>query len=184
MCNKSTTSSVECRIQVNTHFYETIHTHCSGFCVTSWGDKWRINNWAVLFDSLVGMRSWNIMENEDKNRKAQTPMASWGNWCYINTEFFPKWYRTFVEFSKFNEFRESVKSLTYKLGSIWGSCFLSVSYMGCVITSWSLTQEVAGSNNIFFATIFSMNSVKAFRKTQLCLVRCRQWFWAPVCQIH
>ena len=39
------------------------------------------------------------------------------------------------KFSGFSEFNESIKSLKHELLAVW-------------LLSWSLTQEVAGSNNI------------------------------------
>ena len=48
------------------------------------------------------------------------------------------------KFSEFSEFRESDKSLKHELGSIERSSLLPVSCW-----RWSLTQEVAGLNNLF-----------------------------------
>ena len=39
-----------------------------------------------------------------------------------NMGVFPKWSRTFIEFSEFSKFRESDKSLKHELGSIKRSC--------------------------------------------------------------
>ena len=36
----------------------------------------------------------------------------------FNNGVFPKWSRTFLEFSEFGEFRESDKSLRHEMGSI------------------------------------------------------------------
>ena len=53
---------------------------------------------------------------------------------------FPKWSRTFIEFS---EFRESDKSLKHELGQLKDHvCYL------CTVGCWSLIPEVAGSNNL------------------------------------
>ena len=50
------------------------------------------------------------------------------------------------KFFEFGEFKQSYKSLKHELVSIEASsCYLD----GTVITSWSPTQEVAGSNNPF-----------------------------------
>ena len=56
-----------------------------------------------------------------------------------NNGVFPKWSRTFTEFS---EFRETDKSPKHELGSIKDP----ISHMclaGTVVACWSLTQEVA-----------------------------------------
>ena len=68
----------------------------------------------------------------------------------------------------------------------WGQLNDPVYYpylVGCVVTSWSLTQEVAGSDNFFYKNFVTefyefsdisfffikkiMNSVKTFGETQL-----------------
>ena len=56
-----------------------------------------------------------------------------------NIGVFPKWTRTFIEFSEFSKFREFNKSLKHELGSIYRSHRSQVSY-------WSLTQEVECSS--------------------------------------
>ena len=49
--------------------------------------------------------------------------------------------------SEFSEFREYDKSLKHEMGSILRS-FLYRCLTGAVVASWSLTQEVAISNNV------------------------------------
>ena len=51
------------------------------------------------------------------------------------------------KFSEFSEFREYDKSLKHEMGSILRS-FLYRCLTGAVVASWSLTQEVAISNNV------------------------------------
>ena len=56
---------------------------------------------------------------------------------------FPKWCRTFIEFSKFCEFRESDKSVKHELAQFkYPASHMCLA--GAVVASWSLTQEVAG----------------------------------------
>ena len=51
------------------------------------------------------------------------------------------------------EFRESAKSPRNELGSIYRSCLLP--FLGvAVMASRSLTQKIAGSNNLFKCNIF------------------------------
>ena len=57
-----------------------------------------------------------------------------------NIGVFPKWSRTFIEFS---EFRESDNSLQHELGSILKILSL-MCFAGAVVVLCSLTQEVAG----------------------------------------
>ena len=76
---------------------------------------------------------------------------------------FPKWSRTFIEFSKF---RESDKSVT------WARCTDHVSHMclaGAVVASGSPTQEVVGSSPFtvmtdIFVTEFAHFSANIYEK--------------------
>ena len=49
---------------------------------------------------------------------------------------------------KFGEIWISHKSMKHELGSMQEFCLLS----DCILTSWSLTKEVAGTNNLFYKT--------------------------------
>ena len=62
---------------------------------------------------------------------------------------FPKWSRTFIEFS---EFRESEKSLKHKLGSISGSALLRVFlwYSGIISVFYTRDSGFEYSNLLFF----------------------------------
>ena len=69
---------------------------------------------------------------------------------------------------KFTEFREFVKLLKHELQSIQDPfCYICVT--GAEVTSWSLVQEVAGSNNPFNYKYVLLNSVKTFGKTYMYL---------------
>ena len=74
------------------------------------------------------------------------------------------------EFSEFSAIIESDKSMKHKLGSIEGFPRL-LCVTGAVITSLSLTQEVAGLNNPFnyehFLPLYSTNLVKRFRESSI-----------------
>ena len=54
---------------------------------------------------------------------------------------FSEWNR-----KKIGEFWISHKSMKHELGSMQEFRLLT----GCVLTSWSLTKEVAGTNNLFY----------------------------------
>ena len=71
---------------------------------------------------------------------------------------------------KFSEFGKSDKSLKHELGSIERSCLSHVSCW-CLVASWSLIQEMAGSNILFKFIIFlplnSATSMKTFRENSI-----------------
>ena len=50
------------------------------------------------------------------------------------------------KFSGFNEIKESDKSVKHEMGSIEIYCLLTVCLVGTVVTSRSISQEVAGSS--------------------------------------
>ena len=57
---------------------------------------------------------------------------------------FPKWSRTFIEFSESSELRETDKSLKSMDWAEFKHHVCHVCLTDAVVASWSLTQEVAG----------------------------------------
>ena len=72
---------------------------------------------------------------------------------------FPKWSRTLTKFSELSIFRDPADYWN----TYWGQFKDPAFYLcldGCVVTSWSLTQEVAGWNNYIYKKL----SLNTFRK--------------------